>query len=33
MWLPGNAIFLGTLAVLFFKWSHNQTINSRKYIG
>ena len=33
MWLPGNAIFLGTLAVLFFKWSHNQTINSRKYTG
>ena len=32
MWIPGNTIFLGTLTVLFFKWSGNQTKNSRKYI-
>lgn len=32
MWLPGNTIFLGTLTVLFFKWSANQTKDSRKYI-
>ncbi|MEC7837969.1 MAG: cytochrome c oxidase assembly protein [Chloroflexota bacterium] len=31
MWIPGNTIFLGTLTVLFFKWSDNQTKNSRKY--
>lgn len=32
MWLPGNTIFLGTLTVLFFKWSSEQTKNSRKYV-
>lgn len=31
MWIPGNTIFLGTLTVLFFKWSAKQTKNSRKY--
>ena len=33
MWIPGNTIFIATLTVLFFKWSYNQSKESRKYKG
>ena len=33
MWIPGNTIFIGTLTVLFFKWSYKQSKESRKYKG
>ena len=31
MWLPGNAIFIAALTVLFFKWSYSQSNNERKF--
>ena len=31
MWIPGNAIFIAALTVLFFKWSYSQSINERKF--
>ena len=33
MWIPGNTIFIATLTGLFFKWSYNQSKESRKYKG